>query len=377
MVAETTLRRIIEKVYAAALDEELWPGALADLADALGAVGVTLEITDKASATPLFYQSARIPDVGSRQYVEHYSKISPRVRLGMTSSPGRVHFDYQMMEESELERDRFYSEFLPPLGLKYFVSGTLLNDDKQFSVVAAQRSPKQGHVEDEEIETTSALIPHLCGALEIHKRLSAARGKQQSLEATLEFLNSGALLLDKRGRVLFANAMGREILACGDGLSLEGGEIRLTSTEADTAAGRSLSSLFRMIDEDDVAAAADVIVPRPSGRRPYLLSFRPVPHEQAIWDDMATPVVVVFVHDPEASAPLTDALLKDLFGLSPAESRLARALQRGEVLKSYAAERAISLNTARTYLSRLMRKTSTHRQAELVRLLDSLSPPIH
>ena len=66
--------------------------------------------------------------------------------------------------------------------------------------------------------------------------------------------------------------------------------------------------------------------------------------------------------------PAAEAL-RDAFGLTPAEARLAIALAQGVRLADHAESVGISLNTVKTLLSRVFRKTETARQAELVRLL--------
>jgi len=65
----------------------------------------------------------------------------------------------------------------------------------------------------------------------------------------------------------------------------------------------------------------------------------------------------------------TAAQLMQLFGLSPAEARLLRALVQGTTLDDYARECDVRLTTLKTQLKSLFAKTGTHRQADLVRLV--------
>lgn len=55
--------------------------------------------------------------------------------------------------------------------------------------------------------------------------------------------------------------------------------------------------------------------------------------------------------------------------LTPAESRIARGIARGEPLAAIAEANGISIGTARTQLKSVFVKTGTHRQAQLVALL--------
>ena len=59
--------------------------------------------------------------------------------------------------------------------------------------------------------------------------------------------------------------------------------------------------------------------------------------------------------------------------ITPAEARLATEIARGLSVNEYCAQHGISANTARTHLRRALSKTDTHRQAQLVSLVDRLS----
>ena len=76
---------------------------------------------------------------------------------------------------------------------------------------------------------------------------------------------------------------------------------------------------------------------------------------------------------PRSLAPTVEACRK-LFGLTPAESQLARLLaQDGSGAKSLARQLGVSPATARTHLQRIFDKTGVHSQADLVSLLRRLA----
>jgi DNA-binding CsgD family transcriptional regulator len=57
--------------------------------------------------------------------------------------------------------------------------------------------------------------------------------------------------------------------------------------------------------------------------------------------------------------------------LTPAEARLAVALTQGQTLEQAAERLAIRYETARTHLRRILEKTQTSRQADLMMLLSA------
>jgi DNA-binding CsgD family transcriptional regulator len=69
----------------------------------------------------------------------------------------------------------------------------------------------------------------------------------------------------------------------------------------------------------------------------------------------------------------SEGLLASVFGLSPAEARLAQHMARGGSLDEFATNAAIQISTARCHLASIFAKTGTQRQAKLVALLCRLA----
>ncbi|MGO4741701.1 LuxR C-terminal-related transcriptional regulator [Bosea sp. 2KB_26] len=66
-------------------------------------------------------------------------------------------------------------------------------------------------------------------------------------------------------------------------------------------------------------------------------------------------------------------MLRRLFGLTAAETRLALQLARGDKPADVARKSEVSRHTIRSHLAAVFSKTNTRRQAELVTLLTRLA----
>lgn len=84
-------------------------------------------------------------------------------------------------------------------------------------------------------------------------------------------------------------------------------------------------------------------------------------------------VVVGVLIDRSTPPSLEPAMLRELFGLTEAESRVAEAYLRVDTVKDVAQLLGVSANTVKTHLASVYLKTGCTRQAQLVRLLMSLS----
>ena len=128
--------KTIDAVYAGGFDTERMPEALEATSSLLGAVGATLEVISKPAKRPIGFWSAGLPDVSRAQYIEHFAALNPRIPLTLRQRAGDVAWDRQLFNEGEMKRDPFYSEFLPHLGLRYFVSIVLEQSADKLAVVA-------------------------------------------------------------------------------------------------------------------------------------------------------------------------------------------------------------------------------------------------
>ena len=72
-------------------------------------------------------------------------------------------------------------------------------------------------------------------------------------------------------------------------------------------------------------------------------------------------------------SPLDSALLAALFGLTPAEQRVAVLLAQGRDAAEIAALLQVQANTARSHIKQLLAKSGTRRQAEFVARVWSIS----
>ena len=82
---------------------------------------------------------------------------------------------------------------------------------------------------------------------------------------------------------------------------------------------------------------------------------------------------IVFLYSLESVAQVRPELLCELFSLASAEARAALQLLHGGGVTEMAERLGVSVNTFKTQLRVAYEKTHTHRQADLLKLLLSLT----
>ena len=367
----------IEAIHTAGLDRDHWPDALAAVTQVCGGVASTLEIFDKTTHRHSEFHSFGVPAPHELTYVDHFLERNPRVAYGLQQDADDLGWDYQILDETAMNHDPFYAEFLPQMGFRYFVSGILKQTEREFSAIAVQRSPAQGHVSRNDLAIMKLLLPHLRQALEVSARLRHTESNTQSLREVFDRLTDGVALVAANGAVVHANSALEAIAGRGDVLRIAKTLLTFSTSETRARFALALAAATQLGDDDPaIKAVTDFAVPRRDGLPPCLISVRPLMRTKRSASIETDAVAMVFVRDPLGRNLAESEILREVFGFTNAEADLARALQAGASVNQYARGRAVSLNTVYTHLRRIKEKTNCTRMGELIQKLSELQLPL-
>jgi DNA-binding CsgD family transcriptional regulator len=119
---------------------------------------------------------------------------------------------------------------------------------------------------------------------------------------------------------------------------------------------------------DDIGGL--VLLPRAWPLRPLMVTVTPLAPRQlsgSIVPGLPQAAALLLIHDPDRAVAMPPERLVRVYGLTPAEAKLAAALAGGASLGAYADNARITIGTARWYLKQVLAKTGAHRQSDLVR----------
>jgi DNA-binding CsgD family transcriptional regulator/PAS domain-containing protein len=367
MVGSKKILEVVARLYDAALDDSLWTQVLSKIEILLHANNVRMIITDKNSGAPIFAISSRHPE-SNGEYISYYASIDerwPRILKLPHFSP-TIH--ERLFREGEMATSRVYNEFL----VKYDAQSqtiTRMDGPGGNSVVfSAIREKSRGAFDGPETETIRHLLPHILRAMQVHHAMVLMGAVNQSLASRLESAQLGAIFLDHDGRIIETNKSAASILKARDGLARERGFVKASHRQENAKLQTLLADVIAQGLATKMGSSGVLLVSRPSMLCPLSLLVVPISSKQLDFG-ACRPVAAIFVRDPENRLELSTEKLARLFGLTPAESRLAVALAHGQSLQDYVEVNALSKNTVRWLLKNVMSKTDTRRQAELVRLI--------
>lgn len=345
---------------------EFWPAALDELAAAAGSTGAC--IIPFPSIDPVFPRSESIAGLLDDFIKGDWQLRNPRASKGAAlfqRDPAnllRFHTDRDVFAADALAADPFYQEFLRPRGFQWFLGASLAEAEGRFVFLSVERGLRAEPYSPAEIERLSRLLLRLREAGNIALKLGVRADRQAG--RILESLDCPAALLDRVGRPLACNGALEALL--GDGICLKsGGRLAAVDRDCDKRLEEATSAVLRF-----GASSPRITLSRGAGRLPLIAEAIPI--AGAARDVYSAARMLLLVNDPEARADADIDLLRQVFGLTPAEARLAARIATGASLEEIAAVLGVTVATARTQLRSVFAKTRTHRQSELAALITRL-----
>jgi DNA-binding CsgD family transcriptional regulator len=348
----------------AAIDPTIWPEIMEQVSVACGAAGAALLQSDLR--TPDIPRTAGVDDCFRSYFADEWHLRDIRAERGvpLLLRGERAVIDQDILTPEEMRRAGLYAECLRPHGLQWFAvvgfrAGPVLWG------LSIQRTLRQGAFDHHDKRVLAQLSQRLTETATLS--LAVGRTKLTGMTNALELVNQPALALDRSGFVLDMNAAAERILD---------DEVRVRNRRLcvrDRQANAALDALIdRLRTTPDTAAlpGAPIVVQR-SKKRPLVVRVMPVDGAACI--PFLGARVLLVLSDLDGK-PLPDAaLIARLFGLSPAETRLASLIVAGLSLVQAAEELGVVHETVRTHLKAMFDKTGTRRQSELVAMLARVS----
>lgn len=366
-IAAADFSRLVGSIYDCALDPSLWHDALVELGEALRFRSGSLVLQEMPSARVLISvitgvseaDAARIADYGP-DVVEQWGGPAKLASLPLEEPAvlSRVNPGYA--------ENRYSREWARPLGLVDTLAIGFTRDAGSLSSLGLGRHEDDGPIGDADIELARLFVPHLKRALTISRLLEARAVERDSFAAVLDGLAVAVLLVGPDLRLFHANRTGEALLRSGDPIGVRAGRVTAPpglaaalsaalAAEPDAIARRGLGVPARRMDGEELVI--------------HLLPLAPA-------HPLAGAAAALFVAPAVLPRPAPLAAVAALFDLTPAEARVLELIGAGRSGPEVALALGVALTTVRTHVLRLFEKTGTHRQAELVALLESFAVPL-
>ncbi len=350
-------------IYDSVLSPQRWDEFLALLGAEIGCNGAAITLHDSANLSPtLTHEFGLSPDV-IEEWNAQYGSKNPRagemkqmiLRTGMWISTNSLSQADPAYRESDYvrwleQRDMFHS-----LLLAFEIDG-------EFTSVSLVRHRSAMPFSGTSQALMQELAPHIRRAIRIRRTLEHSQILSEAGTAAIDRSDMAVLVLDDRCRVIEMNAKAVAVLRIAKTLSIRGGQLVARSP----LQSKQLDEQLRLALQGKV----ETVKLNCDGMQQLALVLRPV------WSGGGSrpgrPLALAFLYDPATKPGTRETVLRHLFGLSPAECRLAALLHQGAEVREAAGMLRVTETTARFMLKTIFRKTGLHRQSEFIGMLGRL-----
>lgn len=369
MVSSESFSRLIGLIYEAAQRHEAWDSFLEQLAAATTSTQVALLVHDARRHDYGFVHQSGFSPESQQLYAQYYAEKDEWVKRSRGQlRPGVVVASHILSSDQELAKTEFFNDYVAKLGAFYEFGGCIHQDEARLALISLLRPRRAGPYGESHRKMLRMLIPHLQRATDIHKNLVDLRSRAGGLATVIEHLSCGIVLLDKNARVVILNSAARTMLT-------RNNELRISGEKLGAVSPRDQDRLTGIIHGALAMGGGPIGGAMTLARtRGHPLTLTVFPIRLAILDPCVA--AAVFIRDPDLFPKFDSGTFDQLYGLTPAERRLAMLLLKGKMLNVAAELVGVSIHTVRSQLKSILHKTGTSRQSELVKLLLSSGFPL-
>jgi DNA-binding CsgD family transcriptional regulator len=365
---------LIGEIYDAALDSSLWVNVLANAATFVGGPAASVFSKDATrKSAQVFYQYGIDPNY-VQLYVDGYIKLDPSTTSQFFANVGDIISTENFMEYDEFLETRFFKEWARPQLLVDSANVVLQKSATDMAMFTVFRHERDGLVNGVMRRRMQLLIPHIRRAVLVGRLLDHEKSQAAELADAFDGLSAGMFLVDAAGQIVHANAAGRVLLSMGV-LKAVGNRLGTDDSKIDGL----LQDAFMAASHGDCAIdIKGISLPLTSREgEDYVAHILPLTsgaRRRAGATYAAAAVLFAYKAALKTSSPLE--VIARRYRLTPTELRVLLAIVEIGGVPEVAEALGVSATTVKTHLARLFGKTSTCRQAELVKLVAAFTNPL-
>jgi len=357
----------IGELYEAVMSPQQWAQSIRTFERLIGSAGChVLAVDDRDAVLFTLFSAELIAPEAMATYYAHYIHDDPRKQVVDGLPVNLPEQCSRYFDERYVSRSGFYQDWLIPAGARYIAGGALARAAQSRSYACFNRPMGSPDFDATDMQLIGRYLPHLGRALRMYLDRDMLQLREAAHVQALDQQDLGVMALDQARRVLHMNASAEAMVSRSGLLMRLGGRVPCAcdlSLAVEAAHRQGLPQAMRL----DVKGEPHVVMAWPLAERAHEAGMPP-----ALTDMGARLHTLLLLKKMSPGEQLAPRLLGQLFGLSPAEARLAQALAQGLSVESHAAQCQVSVSTVRTQVRAILGKTGCARQQDLVRMLAAL-----
>lgn len=374
-------RRIVSElsdiITGASLEPEHWQSFVDRFAELVPGSKTFLFVTDSKAQRAMPLIQSGFDETRMRAFAQYYGAMNGWTPFNLALPFLQVRRSEDWLPSSTFKETEFYRDFLRHLPESDAATAVKLSSDNSRFVELALH---YGVKENERINSVAepvmrALAPAMSQALAM-LRVSVGTQNRLSLATLADEILDPAFVLSYTGRVLAANTGAQALVNEASFIRIAPGDrLRFLNPGAAAAVAEEIARIKR---GEAVSAGQESIRAFPPDGLFSISIYPTAPGRGGGFSQLAPrePAVLLILRPLLGREAKASGVLRERFGLTAAEERLATGLARGASLSATAEALGISYQTGRSQLKAIFAKLNVHRQSELVALLLSFIAPL-
>ena len=373
---------ILPAVYDSAVDQTLWGQTLDVTASSVGAVGAMILSVENSAENPLqvgYFSTVWKDSVELiTEYNRDYAPFEKDAWDTLVSGPKHEFLDTSKFwadDPSIMERPDFL--FLKKVaGVAHRCAARLNDNNRWFEALTVHFNYQKRVIPASAIAGLGVVVPHIAKAMEMGRAFDLLRNRYQAVLGALDFVDVGLCIALSDGSVVVHNREAQRIFDLQDGITLGKNRIlkcRQRETEAKIA--EVIMSVGETARGESTTVESVFSISRPSTREPFLVEISPIRDASAEIENSLQGALVMIV-DVNDTSPIKIDHLAFAYKLSGAERDVCRYLVDGWINSDIADKRGVGLETVKTQVKTIFRKTNVNSRGQLIRLAIKTSPPV-
>jgi DNA-binding CsgD family transcriptional regulator/PAS domain-containing protein len=398
LVTAEVLSRLLLFLYEGVSDPETLQRFLNELASTVNATGATFreQFFDERGSLQLkqasLFLTTGYSDEALDLYARHFHAKDIHVQRALERyRHSECATSDSVISEEERNNSEIYNDYQLKFDMGPIMWAKFVDRPNYVAAISFHRSGSLPPFAEKELELLTALAPHVRRALHLTQSLRETEAERFTLAQSLDQMDIAICMVRRDGSVARMTESAERLLSSNSGIRIRNGRLRVSS-EAEQraldsliagacATGAGVGVEMPIQSQSEAAARGTVrswtapyggslLITRPMSPRPLQVIISPFRSGPMLSENSTA--ALIQIGDPAATPRSRAAILRALYGLTATESRLADLLLQGLEVREAADRLHTTLETARFHLKRVMAKTSTRRQAELMRLMLSL-----
>lgn len=365
---------LVDLIYAGSLDNKNWALFIDALTKSHPGTMSALVVYDLSNQSSLTSFHSNTDLAMAENYSKYYFDVNPWLEYAFNSPTGFVCDCRNFIEHNDFKKTEFYNDWMKPQdNIDSSIGAQVLNDKDLHATFAVQFQDDK--LKDDNYDRLKSdliiLTKHLQRAIILRAKLDAAQIYAASLENTVHQLSSAALILKSNNQLVFANKAAEDYFSSGL-LALTRDKHLKIGKNTD---GKSLQKLVQNATDSiqllDPKTNNTMRLKNDSGKEFVFMVF-PLPksaqtnNQPNLYNDHLNRQCLVFIMDPATQNYADEEIIGVAFGLTPAESKLAKSLYMGLSLADHAELNKTTTVTARNQLSSIFQKMEISKQSDLI-----------